>query len=228
MFQISKRLTNSAHNRLQEAVIINSEMLSDDFKLVSFKCDITGLPLLPAQELLVYTGERYITGHILSSVGKMQQLCCALFHLNDQQYDNDYIPAFKPGEAFQFSVEKQRLAYNAQATHHFFFGDETSIGLFNVYKETALKNNHEYFGVFELNPNNDHVLNRLKLLVDCVPRAKEQPAQNAIKWMDEMHPHCWAAWQNASFYLAGRPELTGPFCEYLQQRNVSLRQIQMA
>lgn len=228
MFQISKRLTNSTdHRLLQDAVVINSEMIAGEFKLVSFKSDITATPLTSGQELLVYTGEHYIMGHILSAVGKIQQLCCALFYGNDQVIDQDLIPALMPGDHFQFSVKQQRLAYNAQATHHFFFGDETSIGLFNAYKETALQSNHEYFGVLELNPDNDHVLSMLKLLVDSVPPMKEQPAQNAIQWMEDMHPHCWTAWQNATFYLAGRAELTRPFFEYLQQKNVSPRQIQV-
>lgn len=131
------------------------------------------------------------------------------------------------GIATPFNIEKEKLAYNALATHHFFFGDETSVGLFNAYKEIALQNNHEYFGVLELKPGNESVLNRLKLLIESVPPSVGEPAQNAIQWMEDMHPNCWKAWKKATFYLAGSAKLIQPFGEYLLQKGVSPLQIHM-
>ena len=124
-------------------------------------------------------------------------------------------------------VRKKLIYYNSKATHHFFFGDESAIGLFNAYKEIALKNNHEYFGVVELNANNNHILNRLKLLIESVPPSPGQGAQNAIQWMEDMHPNCWKAWKKASFYLAGPRELIAAFREYLLQKEVSEAQIRI-
>jgi hypothetical protein len=119
------------------------------------------------------------------------------------------------------------LVYDKQNTHHFFFGDETALGVFYHFKEMALRNNHEYFGVLELEPENEPLLQALKLLVDCVPPTPGMPADNAVCWMEDMHPNCWKAWKKASFYLAGNELSVQHFREYLLQKEIEERQIQM-
>jgi hypothetical protein len=227
MFHISKTPTASnatTARLLHRAVIAGSEQLSDEFTLVSFKSDCNTHPLLPGQELLLYTANNSKRSYTCCSIDKVQHQAAVLLYGDV----NNCAVNTTTGNILQFSIEKEKLAYDALATHHFFFGDETSIGLFNAYKEIALQNNHEYFGVLELKPRNEQVPNRLKLLVDSVPLSTTQPAQYAIQWMEEMHPHCWMAWKKASFYLAGRARLIQTFGEYLLKRGVSPLQIQMA
>ena len=117
------------------------------------------------------------------------------------------------------------LRYQDGFTHHFFYGDESAIEQFNAFKERALANNHEYFGVLELQPGKEMVLHTLKLLVDSVPPSPEAPAANAIQWMEDMHPNCWKAWQKAAFYLAGSASSVQQFKSYLLQKQVAARQI---
>jgi ATP sulfurylase len=117
--------------------------------------------------------------------------------------------------------------YDGQATHHFFFGDESSLGLFHTYKEIALESSHEYFGVLELESQYEADLEVLKLLVDSVPPSYDNSARNAIGWMDDMHPNCWKAWKRATFYLSGGEELVQAFMDYLLARDVAPRQIRI-
>ena len=126
----------------------------------------------------------------------------------------------------EIMVQAKEL-YNKYATHHFFAGDESTVEIFNALKEIALRNDHEYFGILELHPDYEAVLAMLKLLIDTVPELSEKPAYNAIQWMDDMHPNCWMAWQNATFYLSGGETLISNFEQYLLQRNVSNRQIRI-
>jgi len=228
MFHMSKIQTADSNETtarlLHRAVIAGSERLSNEFTLVNFKCDWNNYPLLPGQELFLYTDNNSKRSYTCCSVDKVQRQAAVLLYGDV----NNCAVNTTTGKILQFSIEKEKLAYDALATHHFFFGDETSIGLFNAYKETALQNDHEYFGVLELNPHNEQVLSRLKLLVDSVPPSASKPAQHAIQWMEEMHPNCWMAWKKASFYLAGRARLIQSFGEYLLKRGVSPLQIQMA
>lgn len=153
-----------------------------------------------------------------------------MFHLsklisNDlfEEPVNSELPAFREQEP-EMTAQAKEL-YNKQTTHHFFVGDESTVELFNALKMIALENDHEYFGILELHPDYDAVLNLLKLLVDSVPELPEQPGQNAIFWMEDMHPNCWMAWQNATFYLSGGATLTGTFQKYLLQKGVHRQQI---
>lgn len=138
---------------------------------------------------------------------------------------NSDIPDREENELLHF-IEARQL-YNKQATHHFFVGDESAVELFNALKTIALQNDHEYFGVLELHPEYEAVLAMLKLLVDSVPEMPRQPALNAIQWMEDMHPNCWMAWQNATFYLSGGTTLTSRFQQYLLKKNIASWQIRI-
>jgi hypothetical protein len=138
---------------------------------------------------------------------------------------NSVMPIFREQEPEMIAQAKE--GYNKQTTHHFFVGDESSVELFNALKEIALKNDHEYFGILELHPEYDAVLSMLKLLVDSVPELPQQPAKNAIDWMEDMHPNCWMAWKNATFYLSGGATLINTFRQYLLQKKVTSQQIRI-
>lgn len=134
---------------------------------------------------------------------------------------------FATGDNELTQLIQAKQLYNKQVTHHFFVGDETTVELFNALKEMVLKDGHEYFGVLELHPEYEAVLTMLKLLVDSVPELPGQPAQNAIQWMEDMHPNCWRAWQHATYYLSGGVTLINIFREYLLQRQVTSKQIRI-
>jgi hypothetical protein len=138
---------------------------------------------------------------------------------------NSDMPIFREQEPEMIAQAKE--LYNRKNTHHFFVGDESSVELFNALKEIALKNDHEYFGILELHPEYDAVLSMLKLLVDSVPELPQQPAKNAIDWMEDMHPNCWMAWKNATFYLSGGATLINTFRQYLLQKKVTSQQIRI-
>ncbi|MBO9203173.1 MULTISPECIES: hypothetical protein [Niastella] len=155
-----------------------------------------------------------------------------MFHLFNHQANehsddelNIEIPAATEHELLH--VIQAKKLYNDHATHHFFVGDESTVEIFNALKEIALRNDHEYFGILELHPEYEAVLSMLKLLVDSVPEMPAQPALNAIHWMDDMHPNCWMAWKNATFYLSGGATLISRFKQYLLQKQVTSEQIRI-
>ncbi|WP_205513724.1 hypothetical protein [Longitalea arenae] len=138
---------------------------------------------------------------------------------------NSDVPVTEENELLHYITSKQ--LYNKQATHHFFVGDESSVELFNALKTIALQNDHEYFGILELHPEYEAVLSMLKLLVDSVPEMPQEPALNAIQWMEDMHPNCWLAWQNATFYLSGGTTLISRFQQYLAKKNIAGWQVRI-
>jgi hypothetical protein len=218
--------SHNTHHLFQDAMILQTETIADDFTLVHIKNNQPVPMQLLAQQLLLHHGNRTFKG-TLASIDVEQSSYTVLFYTGPAQTDNLSSINVVPGDAVQVAIERNRLYYQWQATHHFLFGDEKAIGVFNALIEIALDSGHEYFGVLECNSHSEPVLKKLNLLLDCVPSEPGQPARNAIEWMEDMHPNCWNAWKNAQFYLAGSRDLIISFSEYLAARQVMPLQIQM-
>lgn len=210
---------------LRQAVVSHVTMLSDELKQVTFKGDFDDEDFLPGKIVQFRVDDTSFRHYTLSSFNKQQGLCTVLFYLHSKGPGSQWAAHLQVGQEVRFRAGQGKLKYNEQGKHHFFFGDETAIGLFNWYKTTALACSHEYFGVLELHPRHAVALNTLKIMVDYVPALQDAPAVNAIDWMEDMHPDCWNTWRRATFYLAGRALSISRFRKYLLQKGVEASQI---
>lgn len=210
---------------LRQAVVSDMVMLSDEVKLITFKGDFDHENFLPGKIVQFRVDDTNFRHYTLSSFNRQQGLCSVVFYLHGQGPGSQWAANLQVGQEVRFRAGQGKLRYNDQATHHFFFGDETSIGLFHWYKLTALACSHEYFGVLELQPPHEQALHNLGIMVDTVASSITAPAANAIDWMEDMHPDCWANWKHATFYLAGRALSISRFRKYLLQKGVEPRQI---
>lgn len=199
--------------------------ISGQLKQIVCRGDLPDEIFFPGEELLFLVGEKQIRRYALSSFDREQGIITVIAYLSGNGPGGRWAASLQPGDVVAFSLGAERLPYEEEGTHHFFFGDATTIGLFNGYKDKILAAGHEYFGVLELDPENEPALAALKLMVDAVPLSGEAPAAAAIQWMEEMHPNCWAAWERAGFYLAGREASVQAFKKYLGERQVAARQI---
>ena len=151
--------------RLQDARIIQTEALAPDFTLAYMKSDQPVQGNAASQQILVNAGNNLLYKGTLISVDELQQLYTVLFYTGKQQEYNTPTIALAAGDRVRIAIEKNRLYYQPQATHHFFFGDETAIGVFNAFIEMALENDQEYFGVLECAQHGETALKKLNLLL---------------------------------------------------------------
>jgi NADPH-dependent ferric siderophore reductase len=232
MPQIPKWLADSmmyvANPWLRHAVVTHTTMITDELKQVTFKGEFDHENFLPGKIVQFRVDDTNFRHYTLSSFNKQQGLCSVIFYLHGNGPGSEWADNLSIGQEVRFRAGQGTLKYNEQGKHHFFFGDETSIGLFNWYKTTALACSHEYFGVLELKQTQETALNSLKIMIDNVCSSMAAPAVKAIEWMDEMHPDCWNNWKGATFYLAGRALSVSRFRRYLLLKEVPPRQIHTA
>lgn len=229
MCQIPKWLadtvTSVANPWLRNAVVSHTTMVSCELKLITFRGDFDHENFLPGKVVQFKIDEANYRQYTLCSFNKQQSTCSVLFYLHGNGPGSEWAANLQTGQSVKFRSGQATLRYNDQSKHHFFFGDETSLGLFNWYKTTALACSHEYFGVLELQPEHENALRSLKIMVDNVQSLIDAPAVNAIDWMEDMHPDCWANWKGATFYLAGRTLSVSRFRKYLLNKGVDPQQI---
>lgn len=213
-----QQATVLADKRLSEAKITDIQTLSSKLKLINFK-NITGEKLVPGQEISVRVNESNTRRYTISTTNTALDTFSVIFYLNKNGVGKDWIDNLQKDDCLAFSICEAPIAYDNHSKYHFFFGDETAIGLFNGLKEISWQRDDEYFGVLETGAEGEEALHNLKLMLETVPNTGE-PAANAIQWMEQMNPECWKVWQQASFYLAGRASSIKALKSYLKYKGV--------
>jgi len=212
-------------NKIYEVSVAETKMLSNDIKLVTFKGDFFDVSFTPGLEILFRVNANEYRHYTVSRFNREAQTFEVIFYLNRQGPGNVFATQIRTGDQLRLIVDQAHVGYKDGCNQHFFFGDETSIGLYESFAERAVDRDEEYFGILELDEHNFEALDRLKLLIDAVEVNKSFPAEKAIHWMENMHPKCWEMWKYATFYLTGRAKSVKQFKKYLKQRGVSFKQI---
>ncbi|RDC56695.1 hypothetical protein DU508_05670 [Pedobacter chinensis] len=212
-------------NKIYQVEVLETKMLSANIKCVTFKGDLTEANLIPGNDVLFRVNANEYRHYTLSQFDENHETCEVIFYLNRQGPGNNFAINIQKGDLLKLIVDKTRVKYNDSSSQHFFFGDETSIGLYESLGKKALEMDEEYFGILELNGENFDALDHIKLLIDAVEADKDSPAENAIRWMENMHPKCWEMWKYATFYLTGRAKSVQKFKKYLKQKGVGFNQI---
>lgn len=212
-------------NKIYQVEVVETKMLSSNLKCVTFKGGFFETEFIPGMEVLFRVNANEYRHYTLSAFDKTKETCEVIFYLNKQGPGHYLAVNIQKGDRLKLIVDRAKVKYNESSNQHFFFGDETSLGLYESLGKKVIDEDVEYFGVLELQEENLNSVKHLKLLIDTVPSDLNAPAKNAISWMENMHPLCWEMWQNATFYLTGRAKSVQQFKRYLKQRGVSFRQI---
>jgi NADPH-dependent ferric siderophore reductase len=212
-------------NKIYQVEVVEIKMLSSNLKSVTFKGDFFDARFIPGNEVLLRVNANEYRHYTLSAFDEAHETCEVIFYLNRQGPGHSLAVNIQKGDLLRLIVDRAKVKYNEEANQHFFFGDETSLGLYESLGKKVIDENVEYFGVLELQEENLSSVDQLTLLIDTVPADVNAPAKNAINWMENMHPICWEMWQNATFYLTGRAKSVQEFKKYLKHRGVSFKQI---
>jgi len=212
-------------NKIYAVEVVETKMLSSNLKCITFKGDFFDAKFVPGNEVLFRVNANEYRHYTLSAFDREKDTCEVIFYLNQQGPGYNFAANIQNGDHLKLIADRARVKYNEASNQHFFFGDETSMGLYESLGKKAVDEDVEYFGVLELQEENFDSVEHINLLIDVVPSDLSAPAKNAITWMDNMHPMCWEMWQNATFYLTGRAKSVQQFKKYLKQRGVRFSQI---
>ncbi|WP_316830432.1 hypothetical protein [Pedobacter aquatilis] len=213
-------------NKIFEVVVTETRMLSSNLKKITLKGDFVEADFVPGNEVLFRVNANEYRHYTLSDFNRENETCEIILFLNRKGVGNNWAVNLQKGDSLKLIADNAKIKYNFNSNQHFFFGDETSIGLYEQFGAVAGELEHEYFGILEIKEENEEALNNIKLLIDAVPSEIMAPAENAITWMENMHPKCWEMWKDASFYLTGRGKSVQKFKKYLKEKGVSYKQIQ--
>lgn len=124
------------------------------------------------------------------------------------------------------AVPGGRKMFVPDSSHHFFFGDETSLSFIQIFIEEVRRIGAQYRGIVELKTQNIDVLKQLNM--DDIPAVETTPhssASNAIAYFKRIKDNPDFDIRQYVFYLTGNVTSVHAFRSELRKLNVSSKNI---
>lgn len=221
--RLPKILEDMAESRLGTSCTVTDVVyLHASLKRVRFKGDLGTETFVPGQEVKFRVCEDEFRHYTPTFFDLEKGVFDVLFYLQGDGPGSVWASALQAGDTARMLRTAGRMRLAPDNRYHFFFGDETSLGLFRCLKEAVHQKGHEYLGILELAEGSFNWPEKLDVSVDLVSRSADQrPAQEAIAYLNDLHGLLWQTWMKASFYLAGRAASIEAFRQALLARGVS-------
>jgi NADPH-dependent ferric siderophore reductase len=184
-------------------VVTHTEYIDPRLKRVRFKGDFLRTAFDPGHAIGFRVGQNDYRHYTPVFADGEHGVCDVLFYLHGHGPGSRWAASLNAGQHAWLSGTSQNSLIT-DSHYHFFFGDETSLGLFRNMKEAIDARGDEYLGIVELGREALHWPEAVGLSVEAVIRTGEYaPASEAISCLQELDERLWRNWKNATFYLAG-------------------------
>lgn len=204
--------------------VAETEYIHPDLRRVCFTGDFQRIDFKVTQAVAFRVTDTHYRNYTPVTFDAVNGQCSVYFYLHAGGPGSRFARQLQVGDTVKMVEPRGRSLYRADSKYHFFFGDETSLGLFSSLTHEVHANNQEYFGVLELRDTCSALPEQAGLMLDIVPRS-EIPAANAIHYIDTLHERVWQVWHTAVFYLTGNAHSIKAFRKALLGRGVAEKNI---
>lgn len=206
-------------------VVTRTEYIDPRLKRVRFEGDFLRTSLFPGNAIGFRVGQRDFRHYTPIFTDGDNGVCEVLFYLHGHGPGSRWAASLNAGQHVWLSGTGQTELIT-DSHYHFFFGDETSLGLFRNMKEAIEDQGDEYLGIVELGKEALHWPEAIGLSVETVVRTGDcPPASEAISCLQELDERLWKNWKHATFYLAGSSASVRAFRLALMVEGISERAI---
>lgn len=212
----------SGFNR--KVIVAEINHLHPFIKTIKFRGDLSGVNFKPGQAISIRVNETNFRNYTPSFWDSENGVFEVIFHLHGNGPGSSYIDGLELDDLVNIVLPRGLDLYKKEYEYHFFFGDETTIGLFKSLKQVIEENGQNYIGILELNEDTMHYELKTRYGLDIVSSSINK-AQNAISFLQNLPDRVWKLWQNGSFYLMGNGRSIQNFRKALKEKGVNSRNI---
>jgi NADPH-dependent ferric siderophore reductase len=210
--------------QIRKVSILEITYLNPHLKKITFKGDFSTVSFKAGQAVAIRVDDtnfrNYTPSYWDSELGIFQ----IVFHLHGSGPGSSYISNLQLEDTIAIGLPRGFGLYKEKHQYHFFFGDETAVGLFENLQQVIEENGQDYIGILELNNDTLNYKISTNSGLDIVPSAPEK-AQSAISLFEQLPDRVWELWKNAAFYLIGNGKSIQRFRDALKDKGVNIRNI---
>ncbi len=152
-------------------------------------------------------------------------ICDILFHLHGNGPGSTFANNLINGDQLYMVPPRGKKIYQPSLPHHFYFGDETSIGLCRALQRNAWAQQQHCDGILELDKNTPELVEKLDLQPGIVAKKTPEKQSQLLALLDEKRAALGSNWTSTAFYLTGNATSIQFFKNALRERGVANRNI---
>jgi len=221
---VADAMENVFAGKFRKVNIVHVTYINPNLKKITFKGDFKGVKFKIGQAIVVRVDDTNFRNYTPSYWSSDEGVFEVIFHLHGNGPGSLYISNLNLNDSLNISLPRGFDFYKRDYNYHFFFGDETAIGLFKSLKQAIDENDQNYIGVLEVNPSSENVKLNSECMLELVPTSTHKAA-NAILFLENLDESIWNLWKNGFFYLIGNARSIQNFRKALKERGVNGKNI---
>lgn len=200
------------------------QMLSENIKMIKFKGHFPHIKFKIGQAVIIRIDDTNYRNYTPSKWNSKEGWFEVIFHIHKKGPGSHFIENLKPDHQVTVGMPRGFEFFKIEEKYHFFYGDETCISVFQSFKDEINKNENNYLGILELDPDSMKVPDKLGLSVDIVSKSTHK-AEFAIALFNKLNSKIWDLWQHGHFYLMGNAKSIQAFRKVLIEKGIPNKKI---
>ncbi|MEM1137640.1 MAG: siderophore-interacting protein [Bacteroidota bacterium] len=222
---IANNLERVFRSQFHPVIVVETEYLDKQLKKVRFEGDLSNTSFKPGNVIEFRVSETAFRHYTPSFFDKDKGVCEVIFYLHGLGVGSDWANELQKGDNVKLMGPGGKMSLQKDQRNHFFFGDESSLGMVNFLKNEVEKQGKAYRCILELDVDHQSWPTLFNLKTKVVNPSFVYPAKEAIEALKILNDAEWEQWQQASFYLTGRAKSIQQFRKILKAKGVSSKKI---
>ena len=188
---------------IHDVTVTEVDYIHPNLKKITFHGDFTDVSFRLTQAVAFRVDDVHYRNYTPAFFDGDQGLCTIYFYLHGNGPGSRFSSRLQIGDKLKMIGPRGKSLYEPESKYHFFYGDETSIGVFNSLREIIHTRQQEYLGLLAFTEELRELPDKLDLMLDVVSTGSAEPYDNSVLYLDGLQGKLWEVWRKGTFYLTG-------------------------
>ncbi|QEH43016.1 siderophore-interacting protein [Chitinophaga sp. XS-30] len=217
-------MENLLASKLLHLRVTDTTPLSTAVRLVRFTGDLRGASNEAGYAMAFRVNGTEFRNYTPSLFLPEKGICEVIFHLHGNGPGSEYASKLTVGDTLKVSLPRGRKLYR-ENPYHFFFGDETTLGVYKGLQREVTRQGGLCTGILELDAANAFLPGDMGLTTDIVDKGKPDKADHLGELLDKNLGASGMPADAFLYYLMGNARSIQSFRNILKARGVQNRNI---
>jgi NADPH-dependent ferric siderophore reductase len=224
---IANQMENLLSSKYIDIEVTETIRYSSEIKKITFRAELSQVDFYPGSSIIFRASDTELRHYTPSTFDREAGMFEIIFHIHGHGPGSTLADRLVSGDHLKVSEPGGRKLYDKDKTSHFVFGDETSLSFYDALLTEADKNNQRVRGILELNNINRNVPKDLGYDINTVLKTPDEPAREAIMFVETSILADPGLFKESVFYLTGNVPSVQKFRTVLKKHGINSKNIKL-